>query len=134
LRAARRRARDRADAYVDAARNRWYFTELLRERRVERSARGAARYRWQPACSDDRMRQTESARSWVLPVLWVAVVFAAGILTWASVNSPQAEAGGAGLVLLATASLLRRGLSAQGSAQVPHVTRFVAHELSPRAK
>jgi hypothetical protein len=80
------------------------------------------------------MRQTESLRSWVFPVLWVAIVLAAGILTWASVNSPQAEAGGAGLVLLATASLLRRGLPSTTPAEVPRVARFVAQELSPRAK
>jgi hypothetical protein len=80
------------------------------------------------------MRQTDSLRSWVFPVLWVAFVLAAGILTWASVNSPQAEAGGAGLVLLATASLLRRGLPSPGPAEVPQVARFVAQELSPRAK
>lgn len=40
----------------------------------------------------------------------VAFVLAAGILLWASVSTPQAEAGGAGVVLLATAAFLRRSL------------------------
>ena len=45
----------------------------------------------------------------------VAFVLAAGILLWASVSTPQAEAGGAGVVLLATAAFLRRSLPSSAS-------------------
>ena len=51
-----------------------------------------------------------------------------------SVGTPQAEAGGAGVVLLATASLLRRSLPSGASAvgAAPSVGRLVAEGLSPR--
>jgi hydrogenase/urease accessory protein HupE len=82
------------------------------------------------------MPPVESVRSsWVWPVLIVGFVLAAGVLLWASVSTPQAEAGGAGVVLLATASLLRRSLpSSATSASAPAVGRLVAQGLSPRSK
>jgi hypothetical protein len=83
------------------------------------------------------MPPIESVRSsWVWPVLIVGFVLAAGILLWVSVGTPQAEAGGAGVVLLATASLLRRSLpsGASASAPAPSVGRLVAEGLSPRTK
>ena len=83
------------------------------------------------------MPPIESVRSsWVWPVLIVGFVLAAGILLWVSVGTPQAEAGGAGVVLLATASLLRRSLPSGASAAspAPSVGRLVAEGLSPRTK
>jgi hydrogenase/urease accessory protein HupE len=81
------------------------------------------------------MPPVESVRqSWVWPVLFVAFVLAAGVVLWASVSTPQAEAGGAGVVLLATASLLRRSLPATSAASSPAVGRLVAQGLSPRSK
>ena len=83
------------------------------------------------------MPPVESVRSsWVWPVVIVGFVLAAGILLWVSVGTPQAEASGAGVVLLATASLLRRSLpsGAATSAPAPSVGRLVADGLSPRAK
>jgi hypothetical protein len=52
-------------------------------------------------------------------MLCVAFVLAAGIVLWASVSTPQAEAGGAGVVLLATAALLRRSLPLSSTAANP---------------
>jgi hypothetical protein len=82
------------------------------------------------------MPPVQSVRSsWVWPVLFVGFVLAAGIVLWVSVGTPQAEAGGAGVVLLATASLLRRSLLV--GAQAPSaasVGRLVAGGLSPRVK
>jgi hypothetical protein len=68
-------------------------------------------------------------------VLIVGFVLAAGIVLWASVATPQAEAGGAGVVLLATASLLRRSLPSGASASATaSVSRLVTEGLAPRTK
>jgi hypothetical protein len=82
------------------------------------------------------MPPVESVRlSWLWPVLIVGFVLAAGIVLWASVSTPQAEAGGAGVVLLATASLLRRSLPSGAPVEsAASVGRLVPQGLSPRTK
>jgi hydrogenase/urease accessory protein HupE len=81
------------------------------------------------------MPPVESVRSsWLWPVLIVGFVLFAGVLLWASVDTPQAEAGAAGIVLLATASLLRRSLPTGAAAPAPSVGRLVPQGLSPRTK
>jgi hypothetical protein len=88
---------------------------------------------WQRACSSTAiMPQPIALRSsWVFPIVCVAFVLAAGIVLWASVSTPQAEAGGAGVVLLATAALLRRSLpSSSGAANPTTVARGAARIIA----
>ena len=74
-------------------------------------------------------------RPWMFPLAYVALVVSAGLLPEVSGLTPHAEAASGGVVLLATAALLRR-LLATSPAPVPatRVARLVPQQATPRVE
>jgi hypothetical protein len=70
----------------------------------------------------------------MFPLSYVAFVLSASLLPQVSGPTPQAEAAGGGLVLLATAALLRRVLASPSPVRVPRVASLVPREVAPRAE
>jgi hypothetical protein len=73
-------------------------------------------------------------RPWLFPLAYVAFVASAGMLPQVSGLTPQAEAASGGVVLLATAALLRRILSAPTPVRATRVPNFVPQQVAPRAE
>jgi hypothetical protein len=76
-------------------------------------------------------------RPWLFPLAYVAFVVSAGLLPQVSGLTPQAEAASGGVVLLATAALLRRVLAsspAPAPLRAPRVARLVPQQATPRAE
>jgi hypothetical protein len=75
-------------------------------------------------------------RPWLFPLAYIAFVVSAGLLPQVSGLTPQAEAASGGVVLLATAALLRRILASPAPAPVraPRVAGLMPQQATPRAE
>lgn len=76
-------------------------------------------------------------RPWMFPLAYVAFVVSAGLLPEVSGLTPQAEAASGGVVLLATAALLRRLLAmspAAAPARAARLARLVPQRATPRVE
>ena len=76
-------------------------------------------------------------RPWMFPLAYIAFVVSAGLLPEVSGLTPQAEAASGGVVLLATAALLRRLLAtspAAAPARAVRAARLVPQQASPRVE
>ena len=72
-------------------------------------------------------------RPWMFPLAYVALVVSAGLLPQVSGLTPHAEAASGGVVLLATAALLRR-LLATSPVPATRVARLVPQQATPRVE
>jgi hypothetical protein len=73
----------------------------------------------------------------MFPLAYVAFVVTAGLLPEVSGLTPQAEAASGGVVLLATAALLRRLLAmspAAAPARAARLARLVPQRVTPRVE